>query len=213
MISVLCPSRGRPDALLETIGGLLGLAADPGDVEFLIAADPDDEPTLDLVQDGFLPPQAKMWVLPERWGYKRICDYYNVLDAVASGPWSFLWNDDCEMLTPRWDEVIRAEGPGVLWPQADYAAVTNTFPIWPTAWTRHLGHVSLDQSTDMWIHDVARAAGVERPVPVSIRHEHRMGDATAADRDAVADVITYHAPAMVAAREADTARLREFLAL
>lgn len=213
MISVLIPSRGRSQSLLETIGGLLGLAADPGDVEVLIAADPDDGPTLALAEDGPLPPQARIWVAPERFGYKHICDYYNALDAIAAGPWSFLFNDDASLLTPGWDEIIRAEPPGVLWPRADYAAEINTFPVWPTAWTRHLGHVSLDQSTDMWIADVARALGVQRPIPVSIHHEHRMGDATAADRDAVADVITYHTPENYAARARDVAALRELLGL
>ena len=211
MISMYLPSRGRPDSLLETMAGLLGLAADPGDVEFLIAADPDDEPTLALTRDGFLPEQARMWVAPERLGYKRINEYFNALDAMAAGPWSFIWNDDATMLTPRWDEVIRAESPAVLWPSADYATNHNTFPVWPTAWTRHIGHVSLDQSTDMWLHDVARAVGVVRRIPVSIHHEHRCGDATGNDRDAVADVITYHTPEMYEARARDAKRLRELL--
>ncbi len=212
MISALLPSRGRDEALLETIGGLLDLAADPDDVEILIAADPDDAPTLALA-GGRLPPQAKMWVPAERFGYKRICEYYNALDAMAAGPWSMLWNDDAHMLTAGWDEVIRAEPPGILWPQADYAAETNTFPVWPTAWTRHLGHVSLDQSADMWICNLGRMTGTQRRIPVSVRHEHRMGDATAADRDAVADVITFHAPEMQQARERDAQALRELLGL
>ena len=212
MISVLLPSRGRPDALLATMAGLLGLAADPADVEILIAADPDDAPTLALAADGSLPVQARLWVAPERFGYKRICDYYNVLAALAAGEWLFMWNDDCVMLTTRWDETIRAEAPGVLWPAADYATNHNTFPIWPATWTRHLGHVSLDQSSDMWLHDVAAMAGVpSRRIPVSLHHEHRCGDATGNDRDAVADVITYHAPAMQLARQRDAARLAEFL--
>jgi hypothetical protein len=211
MISVLLPSRGRSRSLLATVRGLLGLAADPDDIEVLIAADPDDDATLDLAQDGFLPEQARIWVAPERFGYKRINEYFNALDAMAAGPWSFMFNDDAILLTPRWDEVVRGEAPGVLWPTADYATNHNTFPVWPTAWTRHIGHVSLDQSTDMWIHDISMATGTSRRIPVSIHHEHRVGDQTAADRDAVADVITYHAPAMVEARQRDTERLREFL--
>jgi hypothetical protein len=123
-----------------------------------------------------------------------------------------MFNDDAILLTPRWDEVVRGEAPGVLWPTADYAVNHNTFPIWPTAWTRHIGHVSLDQSTDMWVHDISMATGTSRRIPVSIHHEHRCGDATANDRDAVASVVTYHTPEMYAARERDAARLREFLA-
>ena len=211
MISVLLPSRGRPDSLLATAAGLLALAADPGKVEILIAADPDDGPTLALAREGRLPEQARMLVAAERLGYKRINEYYNALDEAAAGEWCFLWNDDAAMLTRGWDAVIEAEEPAVLCPHADYAPEINTFPVWPSAWTRHLGHVSLDQSVDLWLHDVAVAAGAERRIPVSVHHEHRMGDATAADRDAVADVITYHAPAMYEARARDVARLRELL--
>jgi hypothetical protein len=211
VISVLLPSRGRSRSLLATVKGLLGLAADPGDVEVLIAADPDDQATLDLDRDDSFPEAASIWTAPERFGYKRINEYFNALALLAAGEWLMLWNDDAIMLTPRWDEVIRGESPGVLWPTADYATNHNTFPVWPTAWTRHIGHVSLDQSSDMWVHDVGRAIGMERRIPVSIHHEHRLGDQTAADRDAVADVITYHAPEMVAARQQDAERLREFL--
>jgi hypothetical protein len=210
VISVLLPSRGRPESLLETMDTLLALAAAPGDVEILIAADPDDGPTLALAR-GRLPARARMWTAPYRYGYKRLCDYYNALDAAAAGPWSFMWNDDAHMLTSRWDEVIRGEKPGILWPSADYAAGHNTFPVWPSAWTRHLGHVSLDQSADMWVHDVGAATGTERRIPVEIHHEHRMGDATGNDRDAVADVASYHTPDMQAARERDVAALRELL--
>lgn len=209
MISVELPSRGRPDSLIATVEQLLYLADDPAGVEILIAADPDDEPTIDAATRLA---GARLWVAPERLGYKRICDYYNALDAMAAGPWSFMWNDDAHMLTPGWDQMILAEPPGVLWPRADYAAETNTFPVWPTAWTRHLGHVSLDQSTDMWICNLGRDLGVQRYIDVQIRHEHRH-DQTGADRDAVADVATFHVPAMQAARAADAASLREKFSL
>jgi hypothetical protein len=212
VISVLLPSRGRPAALLETMDGLLSLAASPGDVEILIAADPDDSPTVDLVRSRRLPGRARMWVAPERYGYKRICEYYNALDAMAGGVWSFLWNDDATVLTPRWDEVIRAESPAILWPQADLPSPDmNLFPVWPTAWTRHLGHVSLDQSTDMWIARLGEMTGTQRKIPVSVRHAHMFGDATANDRDATADVGTFHTAEMQRAREADAAKLRELL--
>jgi hypothetical protein len=211
MISVLLPSRGRPESLLETMGGLLSLAADPGDVEFLVAADPDDGPTLALGPS--LPGQARIWAAPERYGYKRIYEYFNALAGMAAGEWLFLWNDDAHMLTPRWDEVIRSEAPGILWPEADYAPEINTFPVWPAAWTRHLGHVSLDQSTDMWLGELGRMTGTQRKIPVRIRHEHRCGDVTAWDRDQVADVGTFHAGDMPAARERDAAKLRELLGL
>lgn len=211
MISVLIPSRGRPESLLATMDGMLGLAGCPQDVEFLVAADPDDGPTLAL--GSRMPAGARMWAAPKRYGYKRICEYYNALADMAAGEWLFLWNDDAQMLTGHWDKIIHDEVPGVLWPQASYAPEINTFPVWPSAWTRHLGHVSLDQSTDMWICYLGRMTGTERKIPVSIHHEHRCGDVTAYERDAVANVGTFHTGEMVTARERDAAMLKELLGL
>ena len=56
------------------------------------------------------------------------------------------------------------------------------------------------------MHDVSRMTGTSRKIPVRIHHEHKMGDATANDRDAVADVITYHTPEMQQARARDAGR-------
>lgn len=208
---MLLPSRGRPADLAKAADSLLTLAADPGAVEILAAADPDDE-AMTLAR-AWLPRQIQVWTVPERFGYKRINEYFNALAALAKGEWLLLFNDDAAMLTPGWDAVIRGEAPGILWPEADYAVDLATFPVIPSAWVRHLGHVSLDQSADMWLHHVGRDTGTLRKIPVSIHHAHVTGDLTAAERDAVADVATFWTPAMVAAREADAAKLTELLAV
>jgi len=209
LISVLLPSRGRPADLAKAADSLLTLAADPGAVEILAAADPDDE-AMTLAR-AWLPRQIQVWTVPERFGYKRINEYFNALAALAKGEWLLLFNDDAAMLTPGWDAVIRGEAPGILWPEADYAPAINTFPVIPCAWVRHLGYVSLDQSADMWWYELGLRTETQRKIPVSIHHAHMCGDATANERDAVANVATFHAPAMVAAREADAAKLRELL--
>jgi hypothetical protein len=207
LISVIFPSRGRPAQLAQSVAGLLDLAAVPDAVEVLVALEPDDP----APPGAYLQIPATFSVTPERFGYKRINEYFNTLADLAAGEWMMLWNDDCSMLTPGWDKVIRAEGPGILWPQADYAPDLATFPVIPSAWVRHLGHLSLDQSVDMWIHHVGRDTGTLRKIPVSIHHAHVTGDLTAAERDAVASVATFWTPAMVQARAADAVKLRALL--
>jgi hypothetical protein len=211
-ISVLCPSRGRASRLRDSLQSLLGHATARAGTEILVALDPDDP-------EGTLAPrlmegtgEARFWIAPQRSGYARINEYFNALAALAAGEWLMLWNDDATMLTPGWDEIIAGQAPGVLWPGADYAPQINTFPIWPRAWFQALGHVSPDQSADMWMAEVGRLSGTMRKIPVSIHHEHLRGDATAGDRDAVADVATFHTPAMCQAREADAAVIRGLLA-
>ena len=206
MISVLLPSRGRPDALRESVTGLLGMAARPENVEIIVAADPDD-----LATQQVRPPRTGMLVAPERYGYANLHVYMNVLASVARGEWLFMWNDDCQMLTRGWDEVICGEPPGILWPAVNYAPGINTFPVIPAAWVKTLGHVSLDQSADMWWHDIGEITGTMRKIPVSIHHEHLMGDTTADERDAVATVATFHTPEMDAARAADAEKIRQLV--
>jgi len=211
MISVLCPSRGRPSRLRDSLFGLLDSAADRDAVEILAAMDPDDPDRAVAMWLTEPVPQIRFWTAPERWGYARLHWYINMLATLARGEWLFMWNDDCEMLTPGWDQIIHSEPPGILWPQADYAVGINTFPVLPKAWVDHVGHVSLDQSADMWWHDIGEMTGTMRKIPVSIHHEHIRGDVTANERDAVANVATFHAPDMDAARETDADRIRELL--
>ena len=207
MISVLLPSRGRPDALRESVTGLLGMAACAENVEIIVAADPDDAATQQV-----RPPRTGMLVAPERYGYANLHVYMNALASVATGKWLMMWNVDCRMLTPGWDEVILGEAPGILWPAVNYAPGINTFPVIPAAWVKALGHVSLDQSADMWWHDIGEMTGTMRKIPVSIRHEHLHGDQTTADKLAVMNVATFHTPEMDAARAADAAKIARLAA-
>lgn len=212
LISVLCPSRDRPAELLDSIGSLITQAARPEMTEILLALDPGDDAghaAVSRILDRV--PQVSGWTAPQRYGYAQIHRYFNELAARARGEWLMLWNDDALMLTPGWDDIVRAETPGVLWPQADYAPEINTFPIWPKAWTDTLGHVSLDQSCDFWVSHLGTETGTMRHVPIEVHHV-RVTDATDSERMRVGNVNTYHAPPMVAARDVDVARLRELLA-
>ena len=76
MISVLMPSRGRPESAAASAESLFSLAANPDQVEILVALDPDDDgPYADLR----LGPRACFWTAPERYGYMRLERYYNHL--------------------------------------------------------------------------------------------------------------------------------------
>ena len=64
MISVLCPSRGRPAQLAETCAVLRAAAHDPDQVEILVAADADDPETAGKTLDSV----TCLWIAPERYG-------------------------------------------------------------------------------------------------------------------------------------------------
>ena len=209
---MLLPSRGRPKALAETVTGLLDLAVDPDGIEILVAADPDDTAT----QTAALPHQAHVWTAAERYGYPQLHEYVNRLAEQADGDWLMLWNDDARILTAGWDAIIREQQPSVLWPHSNDIPTCNTFPIWPRAWTDHLGHVSLSPHCDSWIQFLGQTIGRHERVDAEILHDRAdltggHDDQTRAESLVGYRTADYGSPAMEAARAADVAALRRLL--
>lgn len=171
MITVMCPTRARPARLRESVDSLLGTASNPDDVEILLAIDPDDvEVTLPAIADT--PGNVRAWIPPERYGYLGLHRYFNHLASTARGSWLLLWNDDARMTTPGWDAIIGRETcDQVLWPEVNHDQGGNLFPVWPRAWSRACGHVSLSANVDVWISEVGRRAGAENRVGITIFHD------------------------------------------
>ncbi|MGW0905019.1 glycosyltransferase family 2 protein [Streptomyces sp. NPDC002853] len=212
MISVLLPSRGRPQPLADTVATLLELADKPGGIQILIAADPDDRPTLQVS----LPWQASVWTAPERYGYPRLHKYVNRLAEQADGDWLMLWNDDARILTEGWDRLVEEREPSVLWPHSNDIATCNTFPVWPRAWTDHLGHVSLSPHCDSWIQYLGQTLGLHERVQIEVLHDRAdltggHDDQTRAESLAGYRTADYGSPAMDAARADDVAALKQLL--
>ena len=222
MISVLCPSRGRPESLRSSIDSLLGLAADVSAVEILVAMDPDDTAT---VEAGMWCTPAwpegaviRPWIAPERHGYAQLHLYYNALADEAKGDWLLLWNDDATMLTQGWDEVIAGQEPGVLWPGANQGQFY--FPAWPAAWSRAWGHTSLSPNVDVWVSEVGGRLGRALPVPIEIYHDRKditggHDDQTYAEGRAVMGAVSNHpdydSPANREARIRDAITVRRLM--
>jgi hypothetical protein len=104
MISALIPSRNRPDGLIHAVESLRSNASRASNVEILVAIDMDDEETLKV--SSLIAP-CKIYVC-ERYGYKRLHEYYNTLANLAQGGWLLLFNDDAECVTKLWDTNVEA---------------------------------------------------------------------------------------------------------
>lgn len=169
-ISVLCPTRGRWEKLVVSMTSLLDKADTPGQVEILLAVDPDEATEARRAYLESLP-FVRLWVTPERYGYQHLEKYYNGLAERAQGDWLMLWNDDAIMQTRGWDIVVVRHEPALLFPGHNGPMHCNAFPVWPAEWTRWLGHVSLGAYVDTWMQGVAEMAGVQQRVPVELFHE------------------------------------------
>jgi hypothetical protein len=185
VITVMLPSRGRTGLLRASIGSLAGLAARPDKLEILVAADPDDEPTVHFeAGDGRY--RLRVITAPERFGYARLHEYYNLLATHARGTWLMLWNDDASMLTPGWDEVVRAQPDSILWAKANHCEAGLLFPVWPRSWYEIAGYVSRSPNVDVWLQDIGNLVCGIRPVDIRVFHDRfdvtgRNGDSTYAE--------------------------------
>lgn len=142
MISVLCPTRGRPESMRKSAASLLDRANGP--VEILTYVD-DDDPMLERY--------GTPTIVGPRFGYLGLHRYVNALADVAQGEWLFLWNDDARMLTSGWDEIVAGHQPAVLSPMSNHNGRQMdgcVFPIVPTDWVRRVGHFSLNAHNDTW---------------------------------------------------------------
>lgn len=199
-ISVLCPTRGRPEKLRTSVASLLDNADNPGQAEILLAVDP-DEAHLEF------PEPALVWAAPRRYGYQSLHEYYNRLADRARGDWLMVWNDDAVMYTPGWDTVVVNHEPAFLFPGHNGPMHCNGFPIWPAEWTRLLGHVSLGAYVDTWMQEICEVLDVQRRVPIEVTNAIMPDDQTWREGRAV----TPYGHSFQAEQRADLEKLRKYL--
>jgi hypothetical protein len=160
-VSVLMPSRGRPDLAKQSIKSL-----GKGDFEVLIATDQDDETRNQLAGHNTT-------AFAQRHGYGQLQIYYNTLSEKAKGDWLMLWNDDAVMETEGWvDKIAQFDHtkPMVLnpWgPETD-----NLFPVISRKWYEIVGHFSMNTHADSWVQQIGERLNLQVYVPgIKITHQ------------------------------------------
>jgi hypothetical protein len=198
LISVLCPSRGRPDRLKTMMQSALSTAKDPENIEFCVWIDFDDDSYKELIDGNEF---KNLRIL--RGPRVALSSMYNGLLLVASGDF-FLWvGDDVEFRTNSWDKIIvdamnKFENKiGLVYVNdlGKYEQKHANIGMLHRNWVETLGFILTphlrDNGPDAWISDVARQ--VNRCTylkSVEIEHmQHRQGkaklDKTYSDRDLV----------------------------
>lgn len=188
-ISVLLPTRGRPSGLHAALMTLLEHAAGPDEIEVLVRGDDDDRASVHSAAAAARFGSASVYFGP-RLGYARMHDYYNELAGRARGRLLFVWNDDTEMLTPRWDEMLisAATSPIVQFMRVENKGVADTtFPVVDRRIFEAVGRLANHCYVDTWLDRVSAAAGVQHLRNDIVFRHHRLSDQTAQDnRHAIA---------------------------
>jgi hypothetical protein len=203
-ISVLCPTRGRPEALARSIASLMDNADKPAQVEVILAVDPDDETSYLHVLNGAT---VIAWPAPQRFGYQNLHMYYNGLVTQAYGKWLFIWNDDAIMKTKGWDTVVVNHAPALLFPTPDEAPHCNAFPIFPTEWARVMGRVGGGAYVDTWLQTIGEQLSIQERVPIEVSH-HAPDDQTFREGRAITPLFGHEHDVAIAH---DAENLRQYL--
>lgn len=208
-ISMLLPARGRPENLRASVASVFDLAADPDRVEVLIRLDDDDRhiaAELRALRDLGGMGTRILVETGARLGYAQMHGYYNGLAARALGEWLYLWNDDIEGLTPRWDDLLRDAPPfSVQWPRRDITTTTDfTLPVLGRPVYDAIGHVSVNAYCDAWIADCSGYAGASIIRDDIAFVHHRLNDETLVQQqDGNVEWSKFSAEEQLALRRAD----------
>lgn len=106
-LSVLLPTRGRPELLAQSIGALSQRATDPDNVHIVVGVDADDSSMFNwpFDQRDF---RCNTWLYTNE-RQDTVGKKYNDLSKAADEPSDLYmaWADDVEMLTDGWDDLLR----------------------------------------------------------------------------------------------------------
>lgn len=184
MISIICPSRNRPNELLET---LKSFELDKYGLEALVWLDNDD-PQLDKYKELFgSNPNVRLFI-KERVGYINFHMMVNFLASEAKFDWLLLFNDDAYMDNPKWFDIFRNFVSGYepdnqtivinIWEDPNI----NSFPIVSRKTVDLLGHFSLLPICDNWMNLVAFGANIiYRLDGIKPKHRKYEGENTLVD--------------------------------
>lgn len=177
-ISILLPTRGRPEVALKSMQGLVELADNPEEIEFLVAIDDDDDASAEYFTEYLVPwfdqtgVDCTVYQLP-RWGYLQLHRYNNFLGAQCKGAWIVFWNDDAVMQSSGWDTDIMAN-TGQFAIQAfdtHNKHPYSIFPIIPRDWLILFEKLSAHQQTDAWVSQIAWMADCMIRLNTKVLHD------------------------------------------
>lgn len=182
LLSVLLPTRGRPEKLKAAVASCFDTADDPANVEVRIRVDDDDEATvgtafalereygLHRVRVGSKGPRGN--------GYLDIHLWLGELAKAACGDWLLLFNDDATFSQKGWDTVLlnaviptwhaAPHDVTMLIAETNGYAPSNEFVLIRRKTYEILGHVCGSCYGDNWllsvmgaVHSASRVSGIK----------------------------------------------------
>jgi len=197
-LTVMCPTRGRPDNLRKLVGNMVGTAVCTQSWELFLVCDKDDAETVVAamdVREEFGNMSVRVLVRPRSPNLSR--DYYNWIacgDCPVAPAGKFYWaiGDDIRIETKGWDRIMEREleqyvdrvGDRVVYafPQDTSPNKPNLgyswgwFPVLSREAVRILGYFFPPAyptwGADMVLARIFNSPLVKRALPLSVRVSH-----------------------------------------
>ena len=177
-ISILVPTRERPDRFKTMLDSLFNTVKNKDDVEILFCVDMDDTEITKYAP--FKSDKVHMYVMEPQ----VISKSWNIIAKEAKGDILVMGNDDQVYVTPNWDAVLLREA--AKYPDKIYCLWFNdningakhcAFPMISRRWYETLGYfvpeLFLFHYNDTWVYDIAKR--IERAKylgHVTVEHWH-----------------------------------------
>lgn len=179
LISILIPSRGRPESFIRTVETAKQLSVHPRSVEVIAYLDEDDAHNY-AEDDHWLFPDARYIVGPQR----LLSECWNECYAQARGEILMHCGDDIVFRTPSWDAEVRrvfaASEDKILLVHGDDCSPNTdalaTHGFLHRRWIETLGYfvppLFSSDWNDVWLTEVADMIGRRVKIPIVTEHMH-----------------------------------------
>lgn len=183
LISILCPTRGRPQNTHRLVSSAINTAADVNQIEFVFYVDSDDtEGQRGVCEAVEQFPQVKIiFIIGER--INAMTETWNICYRSASGEIFMHCGDDIEFQTASWDAMVRnkfLEFPDritfVHGNDGHYLDTFGTHGFVHKNWVETVGYFlppyfSCDYA-DTWLNDVSNKISRRSYVDILTMHMH-----------------------------------------
>lgn len=179
MISLVCPTRGRPDAFRTMISSAAIMAAHPENVEVVAYID-DDDPALAGYASATYSLPVEQIVGPRC----VLSDAWNRAGQWARGDVWMMAADDIRFISPGWDDIVTdafawyPDGIALVYGRDGHADERMaTHPFVTRRWVDVVGRFTAPyfpaDYCDLWLHDVAKRVDRAAYAPqLLIEHLH-----------------------------------------
>lgn len=173
LISVILPSRGRVELLIETVNSIINKCDDVNNIEILIKVDDDDIETINKLKTYEKFDLITMVISSRRKGYASLNEFYNELYEKSSGEFIFCANDDMTIQTDKWDTLVKPYSGEFVCLHHNPAHPHNDtwyFPIISKKILDIIGHVSKSVFYDGYLYFMLEGLNLFKRIDLTINH-------------------------------------------